>query len=236
MEGGFRGRHVLTLSWGAEGDFLPFSSFEAVKWIKHCNRQLCVWHDEKLNLIRFNLCTAYVVLSVHAKCGGCFKLHKKVAVSFLGWGREERCPGVGWMQSRGRQADIRAPGGASALLWAAPLLQGEAEGIWIRVPPGPCGALWGPFLQRPWRTERRESGVHLRVCVCLFVWLRRWHSGVGIYLFISFCGGFWTIKTQFRRLSNLIYFRIELKMWQIQTIVNAVVQQSCRRACVFLRS
>lgn len=159
-------------------------------------------------------------------------------VSFLGWGREERCPGVGWMQSRGRQADIRAPGGASALLWAAPLLQGEAEGIWIRVPPGPCGALWGPFLQRPWRTERRESGVHLRVCVCLFVWLRRWHSGVGIYLFISFCGGFWSIKTQFRRLSNLIYFRIELKMWQIQTIVNAVVQQSCRfnRACVFLRS
>lgn len=37
-------------------------------------------------------------------------------------------------------------------------------------PVGPCGALWGPFLQRPWRTERRESGVHLRVCVfvCLF--------------------------------------------------------------------
>lgn len=107
-------------------------------------------------------------------------------VSFLGWGREERCPGVGWMQSRGRQADIRAPGGASALLWAAPLLQGEAEGIWIRVPPGPCGALWGPVGPLPaktlenWETKVRGSPT----CVCLFVCLAEEVTFRGWYLFI----------------------------------------------------
>lgn len=90
-------------------------------------------------------------------------------------GREGEEGGVcpRWMWSHGRQADIWAPGGASALLWAAPLPSREAEGIWIGVPPGPCGALWGPFLQRPWRTERGESGAHLCVCLCSWgaIWL-----------------------------------------------------------------
>lgn len=48
---------------------------------------------------------------------------------------EPRAPG-GYLSPRGSEC---SPVGIPP-----PPLQGEAEGIWIGVPPGPCGTLWGP--------------------------------------------------------------------------------------------
>lgn len=98
---------------------------------------------------------------------------------FWGWGGgrcwvnvEPRVPG-GYLSPRGSEC---SPVGIP------PPLQGEAEGIWIGVPPGPCGARWGPFLQRPWRTERGESGAHL--FVCLFSSGTNWEFGYEVDFYI----------------------------------------------------
>lgn len=81
--------------------------------------------------------------------------------------------GIGWMWSQGHQADIWAPGGVSALLWAVPLLQREAVGICIGVPPGPCGAPSGKDPGELREETKRGSPV------CLFIW------GTNKQMFIS---------------------------------------------------
>lgn len=78
-------------------------------------------------------------------------------------GREQCCPCVGWMWSQGRQADIWAPGGVSALLWASPLPYWERlRGFGLGVPPGPCGA---PSCKDPGELSGESQGP-----TCLFSW------------------------------------------------------------------
>lgn len=188
MEGGFRGRHVLTLSWGAEGDFLPFSSFEAVKWIKHCNRQPCVC-DTTRSWISFGLIyvqhmlSCLCMLSVVVVLNCTKRLQWVFRVSFLGWGREEELPWC-WVN-----AEPRAPGGYSSPRGSerSPVGCPPPPGRgWGDLDQGPTWTLWGPVGPLPaktlenWETRVRGSPT----CVCLFVCLAEEVTFRGWYLFI----------------------------------------------------